>query len=39
MPGPAFNPEETLTEQRSRIRPLAILAATLLGRVGFGYLF
>jgi predicted MFS family arabinose efflux permease len=39
MPGPAFNLEETLTEQRSRIRPLAILAATLLGRVGFGYLF
>src|SRR5580698_8444956 len=39
MSGPALNSEETLTEQRSRLRPLAILAAISLARLGFGYQF
>ncbi len=39
MPGPAFSPEETLTEQQWKLRPLAILAAIVLARLGFGYQF
>jgi MFS family permease len=39
MPDPACCLEETLTQQRSKLRPLAILAAIALARLGFGYQF
>src|SRR5580698_7115077 len=39
MPDPACCLEETLTEQQWKLRPVAILAAIALARLGFGYQF